>query len=512
MAFIRLLLYHFYFFFQFPYTPKSIGLIQPFLFFTSLTFSRYVARAYLQKKSKNSLENSLIIIGDVDSIYKLLENFGGNFSTHYLISTNDNQWGRSILGKKIQPISKLDEIIKYRPKGLLIIDQQALGNIKKYWEELLKCDLRFSQFKKNEDPLILHPVEYHSIIFSEPAFNINIQFYQNKCVLISGAGGSIGSFIAKELTKASNINLILLDNNELNLFNIQKQLNSKDKLNISYKLINILDKQKVTDLFAKNKIDIVIHAAAYKHVGLLEDQPQIALENNYQSTKVLYDNSKKYRVSNFLLVSTDKAVRPTSLMGVSKRLAELYCLVNKSDSTKLSIVRFGNVINSSGSVLPIFIDQILKNLPITVTHKEVRRYFMSIEQASKLVLEANTFSEHAVFHLDMGKPQNIYQLAINLIKLYGYQPVNINTGNNEQHSRLVKITGLNKGEKLFEELLIDKKNQPTRHKKIFASIENINFNQTLKLIDKTENYLSSPDTSLLKEILSDQMIKYKTKI
>ena len=259
--------------------------------------------------------------------------------------------------------------------------------------------------------------------------------------------------------------------------------------------------------FEDHKVDIIIHAAAYKHVRMLEDRPYIAIENNYLSTKILYNLAKNYKVKNFLLISTDKAVRPTSLMGVSKRLAELYCLLEKNETTKLSIVRFGNVINSSGSVLTIFIDQIIKSIPITVTHKEVKRYFMSIQQAAKLVLEANTFEESSIYHLDMGKPQNIYQMAKSLIKLYGYQPVTSSHEENN-YSRLLTVIGLQKGEKLYEELLIDQKSQPTINKEIFASIENIDLEKTKILLKEVNLYLDKSDKELLHNILSNKLINY----
>jgi len=494
------------FFFQFPATPKSIGLIQPFLFYTSLIFSRYIAKLYLQKKTSITHENTLIIIGDADSISKLLDNYGGNFNNYYLLSKNKSQWGRPIMGNKIQPITLLNEIVSYNPQGLMIIDQNTMHDIEIYWKKLLKCNLRFLNFKNNDDTT-LYPLDYHTVIFKEAKFKINNKFYQNKTVLITGAGGSIGRQITKELIKTPNIQLILVDNNELNLFNILKDTKESNHHNIAYYLLSVLDTQKITKIFNDHNIDIVIHAAAYKHVRLLEDQPYVAIENNYLSTKILYNFAKKYNVKNFLLISTDKAVRPTSLMGVSKRLAELYCLVEKNETTKLSIVRFGNVINSSGSVLKIFIDQIKKNMPITVTHKEVKRYFMSIQQASKLVLEANTFEENSIFHLDMGEPQNIYQVAKNLIKLHGYQPITSSHEENN-HSRLLTITGLQKGEKLYEELLIDQKSQPTRNKEIFSSIENIDLKKTKTLIKEVNLYLNNSNKELLENILSNKLINY----
>ena len=495
------------FFFHFPSTPRSIGIIQPILFYTLLVFSRYVARLYLQRKNPESLENSLIIVGDVDSIYKVLDNFGQNFYIHHLLSNNKSQWGRPIMGKKIRPIEELNEIISLHPNGLVIIDQNIIRDIDPYWDRLLNCDLRFLQFKNGEDSLSLSPVDYHPVIFKETNFQINNKFYQNKTILITGAGGSIGREITKELIKTPDIQLILVDNNELNLFNIKKEIKETNYQNIKFYLLNILDRKKITKLFNDNNIDIVIHAAAYKHVALLEDQPLIAIENNYLSTKILYDLSKNYNIENFLLISTDKAVRPTSLMGASKRLAELYCLAERNEETSLSIVRFGNVINSSGSVLTIFIDQIKKNMPITVTHKEVKRYFMSIQQASKLVLEANTFDKNFIYHLDMGEPQKIYQMAKNLIKLHGYQPISFSHEKNN-HTRLLTFTGLKKGEKLYEELLIDMKNKPTEHKAIFASIEDIDFQRTKRLIKEVDVYLDNPNNDFLKNILSSELINY----
>jgi UDP-N-acetyl-D-glucosamine 4,6-dehydratase len=500
------------FFFHFPKTPRSIGAIQPILFYTLLIFSRYIAKLYLEKKNIKTLENTLIIVGhadSIDSIYKLLNNFGANFSTHYLFSRNKDQIGRSIMGRKILSIDKLEDILNFNPEGLLIVENGSVENIKEHWKNLLKSNLRFLQFKNDDGMNILCPIDYHSVIFEETEFKINDEFYENKCILISGAGGSVGSQIAKQLSFVKDTQLILIDNNELNLFNIKKNFESSSAKNISFHLLSVLDNDKLNNLFNSKKIDIVIHAAAYKHVNLLQDQPLTAIENNYLATKILYDFSKKYFVSNFLLISTDKAVRPTSLMGVSKRLAELYCLSEKNEKTNLSIVRFGNVINSSGSVLTIFVDQILKNKPITVTHKKVNRYFMSIEQASKLVLQANTFGKYSIYHLDMGEPQNIYELAKSLIKLHGYTPVNSSLEKVGGHERLIHITGLKKGEKLYEELLVDKKNKIMKHKNIFAFNENIDQVGAKSLLKKVEIYINKEDKNLLKDIVSDQLINYE---
>ena len=495
------------FFFKFPASPRSIGLIQPFLFFTSIIFSRYAVKLFLQKNTSNIHENTLIIIGKADSISKLIDTHGENFTNHYLLSKNKNDRGRVMMGSKIQPIELLSQIISYNPQGLVIVDESVMDDIEIYWEKLLECNLRFLQFKNDDDSHNLHPIDYRRVIFKEVKFQINKNFYQNKTVLITGAGGSIGTEITKELIKTPNIQLILVDNNELNLFNIQKEIKDSNHKNITFHLLNVLDSKKITKIFNDYTVDIVIHAAAYKHVRLLEDQPHVAIENNYFSTKNLYDLAQNYNVENFLLISTDKAVRPTSIMGVSKRLAEIYCLLEKNKTTKLSIVRFGNVINSSGSVLTIFIDQIKKNLPITVTDKKVRRYFMSIQQAAKLALEANTFGDNLIYHLDMGEPQNIHQMAKNLVKLFGYQPV-IYSHEKNNHSRLLTITGLKRGEKLYEELLVDEKSKPTQNREIFASIEEISFEEAKTLCNEVNLYLNNSNKKPLENILSNKLVNY----
>ena len=497
------------FFFHFSATPRSVGLIQPILFFTFLVFSRYIARLYLQNKNSKKIENTLIIVADIEPMSKVLNNYGENFSSHYLFSKKSIHWERSIMGKKIKPISELDEIIYRKAEGLLVIDQESVKDLELYWDGLLNCDLRFLQIKSSENNLSLGPVDFYSVIFKENKFIINNKFYNDKCVLVTGAGGSIGSEIVKELSKIRNIHLILVDNNELNLFNIKRDLNKNDYPKITFHLVNSLDEKKINTLFNHYKVDIIIHAAAYKHVELLESQPCIAIENNFLSTKILFNLSKKHNVANFLLVSTDKAVRPTSLMGASKRLAELYCLIKKNETTNLSIVRFGNVINSSGSVFTIFIDQIQKNLPITVTDKQVKRFFMSINQAAKLVLEANSIGKYPLYHLDMGEPQNIYKLAKNLIKLHGYIPIDSSLKKLKDHERLIIITGLKKGEKLYEELLIDKSNLTMKYENIYAFNESIDEDVAELLIKKVEEYINTENKDLLTDILSNQLINYK---
>ena len=243
---------------------------------------------------------------------------------------------------------------------------------------------------------------------------------------------------------------------------------------------NALDEKLVIRTFIQNKVNIVFHAAAYKHVPLVEENPLSGLHNNIFSTKTLCECAKRSNVKKFILISSDKAVRPTNIMGVSKRISELIVQafahesleINKKDSslfTNYSMVRFGNVLNSSGSVVPLFNKQISEGGPLTLTHPKVIRYFMTIPEAAQLVLQACTLAKGGeVFLLDMGEPINIKELAIQMIKLSG---MSVKDSSNCEGDIEIKVTGLRPGEKLFEELLIDGKSQKTSHPLIYKAKE-----------------------------------------
>ena len=299
----------------------------------------------------------------------------------------------------------------------------------------------------------------------------------DKTFLISGAGGSIGSEIARQLLSNKPKAIILFDVSEFNLFSIERECQAiKRSKNIHTDLIPILgdirDSTNLNFLFKKNKIDSVYHAAAYKHVPLVEDINNItkASENNVIGTFNLAKISIENNVESFVMISTDKAVRPSNVMGASKRMAEMVIqsLNTQNPNTRLSMVRFGNVINSSGSVIPLFLDQISKGGPVTVTSKDVTRYFMTIPEASNLVLQAADMSEGGeVFILDMGEQLKIYDLAKKLIHLSGRS---ISTDGTNNGIEILEI-GLRPGEKMYEELLISGDQLPTNNPKIFKSIE-----------------------------------------
>ncbi len=286
-------------------------------------------------------------------------------------------------------------------------------------------------------------------------------FVKDKVILVTGAGGSIGSEMCRQLCHFNPKLLLLVEQAENPLFYIERELR-KDFTTVCIEplICNITDKIHVEQIFAKYKPEVVIHAAAHKHVPLMELNPSQAIKNNVMGTKIVADTAEKFGTLNFVMISTDKAVNPTSIMGSSKRIAEMYIQdLSRTSKTLFVTVRFGNVLGSEGSVIPIFKKQIAEGGPVTVTHPEMKRYFMTIPEASKLVLQAATMGKGGeIFVLEMGEPVKIVDLARELITLSGFSP---------EEDIEIKFTNPRPGEKLFEELSIEGEDmQRTRHSKI----------------------------------------------
>ena len=290
-----------------------------------------------------------------------------------------------------------------------------------------------------------------------------------------------------------------MDSNEYSLYKLQNELNilnNSEDIEIIPIICSIQDEKNINLIFKTWLPETVYHAAAYKHVPIVEYNIAEGLKNNVYGTLNLARASLKTKVKNFVFISTDKAVRPTNIMGASKRMGEL-CLQalyanQKEKDTKFSMVRFGNVLDSSGSVIPRFRKQIKERIPITLTHPEISRYFMTIEEAAELVIQAGAMSEGGdVFLLDMGEPVKIYDLAIKMIQFSGLQ---LKDKDNPDGDIEIKITGLRPGEKLYEELLIEDNSLPTKHPKIFKAQENfIRWDQLKMEIQSLENYIDKND-------------------
>lgn len=286
-------------------------------------------------------------------------------------------------------------------------------------------------------------------------------YLEGKTVLVTGGGGSIGSELCRQIANFKPKKLLILDIYENSAYDIQNELrmNYKD-LDLFTIIASVRDKKRIRKIFKEYNPDVVFHAAAHKHVPLMEDNPEEAIKNNVVGTLNVCEVCDEFNVDKFVLISTDKAVNPTNIMGATKRLCEMIVqAMNKKSKTDYVAVRFGNVLGSNGSVIPLFKNQIKNGGPVTLTHKEIIRYFMLIPEAAQLVLQAGSYAKGGeIFILDMGEPVKIYDLAKKLIKLSGFEP---------EKDIKIKVTGLRPGEKLYEELLMDGELTETENKKIF---------------------------------------------
>lgn len=331
--------------------------------------------------------------------------------------------------------------------------------------------------------------------------------FENKKILITGAGGSIGAELSLQLASLNSEKLILIDNSEFNLYQLGRKLSDLKKFNNeNFLLRDIQNSEELEKIIISEKIDTIFHAAAYKHVPILESIENFkeALNNNFFATYNLCDIAFRNNVKNLTLVSTDKAVNPTNIMGASKRLAELSLQAfqdNKINKTCYSMVRFGNVLNSSGSVVPLFWEQIYQGGPLTVTHKDINRFFMSIEEASSLVIKSSKMAKGGeVFLLDMGKPIKIKDLAEKMIRLSGNS---VSNNKNEEGIKIV-FTGLRPGEKLYEELLLSNNPIDTKDPLIKMGIEKgLDFEGMVNLKNKISSLLDENDLANCKKVISD---------
>ena len=333
---------------------------------------------------------------------------------------------------------------------------------------------------------------------------------RDKVILITGAAGSIGSEIVRQVAKFNPQKMVLIDHAETPMHDIRLMMANQYAYISSESIVaSITNKELMEEIFKANRPDYVFHAAAYKHVPMMEDNPSIAVQNNVYGTRVIADLAVKYRTKKFVMISTDKAVNPTNVMGCSKRICEIYCQsLNKAivegkveGITQFVTTRFGNVLGSNGSVIPIFKEQIKKGGPITVTHPEIIRFFMLIPEACRLVLEAGTMGQGGeIYVFDMGKPVKIVDLAQRMIKLSGAQNIEI------------KFSGLREGEKLYEEVLSDKEHtKPTRNPKIMiATVREYDYDLAVANEDRLREASYTFDDMAIVRIMKEIVPEYKS--
>lgn len=488
------------------YIPKELILVNACVCFIGLFMFRMFVRWLFEKAYKagvNTELNTQVIIFGAGRTGTATANTLVSASRKYyikgFIDDDPNLRGKTIMGQKIYPRDKQEYLIKYKDVDQLIIATNRISTERK--NEIFElCHangvkvLTVPPIKTWTDGKLqdhqIKEIQLEDLLGrAEITINRDLieQQISGKTILISGAAGSIGSEIVRQLARFS-VRLVLLDQAETPMYHIENELNDKfPSVEKDIVIASVTDQNRLREIFNKYKPHIVFHAAAYKHVPMMEREPYQAANNNIIGTKYIADISMENKVEKFIMISTDKAVNPTNVMGASKRYAEIYIQhlnLLSGNKTKFITTRFGNVLGSNGSVIPRFKEQIRLGGPVTVTHPDITRYFMTIPEASRLVLEAGTMGNGGeIFLFDMGEPVKILSLAERMIKLSGLKP-------EEQ----IKITfsGLRPGEKLYEELLTKKEDiLPTYHKKIYiAKTEVVNSKEIDNCMEELQAILS----------------------
>ncbi len=499
--------------------PLSIIIIHSLISFVSLTASRYIFKSIYTnlsnqfKTSKNVLiygagESGILtyaaitnhsksntkVIGYVDNDVKKIGKqingvsvFGPEVITESFILKKD-------ISEVVFCIQKIDSLqLKKLVEGL--VDYPVVVKIVPPVENWINGELNAAQIKQIQIEDLLNRVP---INISNSKISGEVR---DKVILVTGGAGSIGSEIVRQLCNYKYKSLIIVDQAESPLYDLQQELKRNNHFNFIPIVADIRDKNRMNNLFQEYKPNLVFHAAAYKHVPLMEYNSYEAIKINIAGTKAIADLSVQHKVDKFVFISTDKAVNPTNVMGATKRIAEMYIsCMQQQQKTKFITTRFGNVLGSNGSVIPLFKKQIEDGGPLTVTHKDVTRFFMTIPEASQLVLEAGAMGEGGeIFIFDMGESVKIFDLAKNMIKLSGLRfPEDID----------IKVTGLRPGEKLYEELLANGENtMPTYHKKIMISkVRELDYNLVRTKIDElcvTNMFFNGDPVKLMKEIVPE---------
>ena len=507
--------------------PENISFFIVFFFFSFSTlfmFRLFVKEMFrwIKEYKDNSLKKRILILGISDYSVAIANSIIESHNLQYklkgfLTKRNDSR-NAKIFGLDIMT---QDTFIKTSKEdleidGILILKENLSANELAEWVNLfLEKEMEIFQapLVKEFNPEKIHTnirsFQIEDLLNREPICIENEEvrlIHENKSVLVTGGAGSIGSEIVRKVASYKPSKVVVVDQAETPLHEIQLEMSEKyPDIDFEFILADITNKKRLESIFTKFNFDLVYHAAAYKHVPMIENNPHEAVWVNILGTQNLAKLSVLYNIKTFVMVSTDKAVNPTNVMGASKRSAEL--LVQSlqflpENKTKFITTRFGNVLGSNGSVIPLFKKQIEAGGPITITHPDIVRYFMTISEACELVLQASTMGKGGeIFVFDMGKPVKIKDLAIKMIKLSGKEP---------EKDILLKYTGLRPGEKLYEELLSDNtKNLPTPHHKIMVSMDpHKEYSEIKDLIEQIENAALYHDNNQIVRILKNMVPEF----
>jgi len=507
-----------------PGVPRTIGLIQPILLLIFVGASRLLARFWLGGMYQNQLRLAnlpkVLIYGAGNAGRQLAAAMSNSHEMRVVgfLDDDDRLHGHVLNGISIYPPTDLPALVNTLEVSTVLLAIPSISRHRRneMIEGMLKAHVQVRTLPAVSElaqgivsTSDLRELDIDDLLGREPVSPNHILLGKNilgKVVLITGAGGSIGSELCRQILTVAPTTLLLVDQSEFALYEIhqelQDKLGSSDDILLVPLLASVRDAARMREIMAAWKPDTVYHAAAYKHVPLVEHNPVEGIRNNTLGTLITAQVAAEASVKDFVLISTDKAVRPTNIMGASKRLAEmtLQALSEVTPNTRFAIVRFGNVLGSSGSVVPKFRRQIRDGGPITLTHAEITRYFMTIPEAAQLVIQAGAMAKGGdVFVLDMGDPVKIHDLATRMIELSG---LTLRNGKNPDGDIEIEITGLRPGEKLFEELLIGNDPRPTSHPRIMKAHEEfLAWSQLTTELVNLESALDANNTEDIKEML-----------
>ncbi|EQC43292.1 polysaccharide biosynthesis protein [Bacteriovorax sp. Seq25_V] len=506
--------------------PRSIAIIDYTLILLGLGGGRFLYRLWKDNKnnkgtnSQPSKDNIIIIGAGVAGnqlAREVLNTPSMNLNIIGFLDDDSVKKGRSILGiRTLGNISLLPDLIEKHSisKVFIAIPSATSSQMKTIISICKDTNIEFKTLPKLNEILsgkielsLLRNIKLEDLLGRDP-INLDREnmksLISDSCVLITGAGGSIGSELCRQVSLLNPKTVILLEICELFLYELEMNL-IEEFPNIKFIpcIGDVRFKNRVEEVFNRHRPDLVLHAAAYKHVPMMESNPTEAIFTNVLGTKIVAESADKFGAKHFIMVSTDKAVNPTNIMGSTKRIAEMICqnINSISMNTNFSIVRFGNVLGSNGSVIPLFKKQIENGGPITVTHPDITRYFMSIPEACQLVLQASSMAKGGeIFVLDMGEPVKIVDLALNLIQISGLKV---------EHDIKIKFTGLRPGEKLYEELFSkDEELLKTHHNKIRIANTRpnpLNFNE---LIHDLLSIKCESDKSSVIKLIKSIVVEY----
>lgn len=521
-----------------PGVPRSVGVSQPLLLFLMVGLSRFVVRYWLGGMYRELLAGKgaaqVLIYGAGSAGRQLAAGLSASKDMHVVgyLDDDDRLHGQVLNGIRIYGTQDIPALVDKKRVSLVLLAIPSAQRTRR--NEILNLLSQYTLNVRTLPPLYdlaegrvkqtdLKELDLEDLLGRDPVAPNPLMLAKmvaGKTVMVTGAGGSIGSELCRQILRIGPQKLLLVELNEYALYAIHQELErfvleemSAD-VDVIPLLANVRDAVRMGEILSTWKPETVYHAAAYKHVPLVEHNPAEGIRNNVFGTRTVALQAALYGVSDFVLVSTDKAVRPTNVMGASKRLAEMVLQANaenlarKGGKTRFSMVRFGNVLGSSGSVVPLFREQIKAGGPITLTHAEVTRYFMTIPEAAQLVIQAGAMATGGdVYVLDMGQPVKISDLARRMVMLSGY------TVKDEQHPAgdiAIEVTGLRPGEKLYEELLIGDNPLPTPHPRIMKAHEDfLTWDDLQDKLNELSAVVDLNDVPAIRKLLKDLVPGYQ---